>query len=281
MLYSVSDLEETVILAADGAVGRVDALLFDDVSWVVRYIIVDPSNWLPGRRVLISPISIEALKIFEWVQLRLTKNQIRNSPDIDLNRPISRQTEIVFHGYYGYTPYWGGSGIWGHALYPGALALPPTQCDGNAPDARQPRGAHVAQVDPHLRSTREVRSYHVEASDGNVGRIDDFLLDAQSWSVWRLVAETTIGRARHRVLVSPVDVRRIAWTTTTLHVDLTCDEVCRSPEFKAAEMLPRRAPVVRPMTGSAGDDACAPSKTIENSARPSASVANYGTHRRG
>src|ERR1019366_9684119 len=96
---------------------------FDDESWAIRYLVVNTGGWLSGRLVLVSPI---ALRQAEWESKRLdvalTKNQIENSPQIDTHKPVSRQHEALYMGYYGYPYYWGGPYLWGGASYPAGLA---------------------------------------------------------------------------------------------------------------------------------------------------------------
>ncbi len=64
----------------------------------------------------------------------ITKEQVKNSPDIDTNKPASRQNEEQYMGYYGYPTYWGGVGMWGEGLYPYAMVPGYAGDDG-------PRGA--------------------------------------------------------------------------------------------------------------------------------------------
>jgi hypothetical protein len=48
-----------------------------------------------------------------------------------------------------------------------------------------------------LRSTREAKGYHIQASDGIVGHVSDFILDVQSWIIRQLIIKTgqrSLGR---------------------------------------------------------------------------------------
>ena len=122
MLRSAKELRGYAIGASDGDIGQVDDLYFDDEAWVMRYLAVDTGTWLSGRRVLISPISLGQP---DWMAQRLpvalTRERVRNSPDIDTQKPVSRQHEADYFGYYGYPYYWGGMGMWGMGAYPGYL----------------------------------------------------------------------------------------------------------------------------------------------------------------
>ena len=113
MLRSMKDLEEYAIRATDGTIGHVKDFYFDDVAWVIRYLVVDTGTWLSGRKVLISPIAIGHPNWTEKIlPVAITKEQVKNSPTVDTEKPVSRQHEIEYFGFYGYPFYWGGAGIW-------------------------------------------------------------------------------------------------------------------------------------------------------------------------
>lgn len=91
MLCSIRDLQGYGIEATNGSIGRVHEMLFHDDKWVIRYLVVDTGKWLPGRKVLISPISVESINGPQRrVVLHLDKDRIRNSPDIYADEPVSR-----------------------------------------------------------------------------------------------------------------------------------------------------------------------------------------------
>ena len=119
MLRSMKALRGFTIRSTDGDIGTVQEGYFDDVSYTVRYVVVDTGGWLSGRKVLLSPIAVRAI---DWAQKRLTaaltKAQVAKSPHIDTEKPVSRQHETAYYGYYGYTPYWAGSYLWGAYPYP-------------------------------------------------------------------------------------------------------------------------------------------------------------------
>src|SRR5271170_6267835 len=116
MLRSLKDLEDYAIHATDGVIGHVTDFYFDDDAWVVRYLLVETGTWHSSRRVLISPIAIGQPN---WVErilpVSITREQVKNSPEIDTDKPVSRQHEVQFLGYYGYPYYWAGDGLWGQS----------------------------------------------------------------------------------------------------------------------------------------------------------------------
>jgi hypothetical protein len=171
MLRSVKDMTSYTIAASDGDLGSVHDLYFDDEAWVVRYLVLDTrwGKWLPGRLVLISPISVNQP---DWVSRRLsvslTRQQIKDSPTIDTDRPVSRRKELQYAHYYGFPPYWGAASLWGPAATPAEIAATSPGQRGLSAEA------DLGNEATHLRSCREVAGYALKASDGNLGHIETF-----------------------------------------------------------------------------------------------------------
>lgn len=117
MLRSVNELKGKAIHAIDGELGHVDHFLFDDERWTIRYLVVETGTLL-GRKILISPIAIDPKQNRIGLALSLTKEQIRNSPDIDTDKPVSRQRETEYLNYFGYPYYWSEPGLFGGTRYP-------------------------------------------------------------------------------------------------------------------------------------------------------------------
>jgi hypothetical protein len=122
MLRSLKALEGYTVHATDGDIGKVVNFLMDDERWSVRYLVVDTGSFLEGRRVLVSPISFREV---DWAphrfHLDLTMDKVKNSPSIDVDKPVSRQHERDYLRYYDYSSYWGYSGLWGMGAYPSLL----------------------------------------------------------------------------------------------------------------------------------------------------------------
>src|ERR1017187_8489492 len=178
MLRNVTGLKGFTIRARDGEIGTLEQFYFDDETWAIRYLVVNAGDWLGGRQALVSPL---ALRQGEWESQRLdvalTKKQIEDSPPIDPHKPVSRQHEALYLGYYGYPYYWGGPNLWGLASYPAGLTVE-REAVTEAEALRANAGKESA--DSHLRSTAEVTGYHIEASDGEIGHVKDFVVDDET-----------------------------------------------------------------------------------------------------
>jgi PRC-barrel domain len=103
MLRKMGDLKGFAIGARDGDIGEANDFIFDDKTWTVRYLVADTSRWLPGRKVLISPIVVDqADPEGKRLPVSLTQEQVKNSPDISMDEKLSAQDEIKYYNYYGF-----------------------------------------------------------------------------------------------------------------------------------------------------------------------------------
>lgn len=211
------------VLALDGEIGAIRDFYFDDDTWTVRYLVVDTAQWLRGRRVL---LPLWALHAPDWqharVPVRVTRGQVRHSPDISTHRPVSRQMEAASLSFYGFPCYWGGPALWGRA------PAPEITSDTSLP---APTPTPVAdERDTHLRSWREVTGYHVRARDGDIGHIDDFVVARDTWQIAKLLIDTSNWIGGRAVLISRDAVEQVSWEERVVEVSLTRDAVARSPE---------------------------------------------------
>lgn len=250
MLCSTRQLKGLEIAARDGSLGKVEEAYFDDDRWTLRHLVVRTGSWFSGRHVLISPHAVERIDLAAGqVVVALTRQQVEQAPDIDTDKPVSRQHEASYYDHYGYPYYWGGSGLWGASTLPLGVVTP------TVPGAESPAGesgfgelgpgtgaapALSGQPeesgeggDPHLRSTAEVTGYTVEASDGRIGHVDDFLFEPASWAIRKLVVDTRHWLPGRKVLVEPTAIERMDWSGRRLHVALTREAVEGSPGYEA------------------------------------------------
>lgn len=230
MLYAVSTLEGYSLRAKEGDIGSVQDFYFDDEAWAIRYLALDTGKWLPGRKVLISPLSLgNADREEKAIAVNLTKDQVENSPDIDTHKPISRQHEIEFYDYYTYPYYWPGPYLWGPVPYPGAMPAPTESATVNK-ELRAIKERELSK-DQHLRSAKEVTDYYIEASDGDIGHVEDFLVDDQSWAIRYIVVDTKNWWPGKKVVVSPQWIRAVNWQDSKVYVDLPRDRIKQAPEY--------------------------------------------------
>ena len=232
MLLSIVNLSSCKIESKEGNIGHIHSFLFDDHSWTIRYLIVDTGHWLPGRKVLLSPEVLGEVKEFKnTLHIELTMDQIRNSPDIDTEKSVSRQHEIELHRYYNWVPYWTGS--FGTETIPYA----PTDLEINEDIKQQQKSEE--ETESHLRDTDEVTGYKIHANDGQIGHLDDFIISRDGWKIRYIVVDTSKWLLDRKVIIPPDWIKEIDWATSEVVVDVSKDAVKDSPGFNPAEPVNR------------------------------------------
>ncbi len=192
------------IIATDGETGSIRNFLFDDRSWKIRYLVVDVGSWLKRQDVV---IPVTALDQPDWVnktfRAHLTKKQMADSPDVDAEKPVSRQQEIAMAEYFGPLACWvdrefGLSSIPTGASYP----------------------VHTAE-DLHLRCSSHMLAYHVWATDGDFGTLEGFVMDEASWHLGYLDVKSGDWLQNRSVLVPTDWVQSVSWPDFRVYLDHT------------------------------------------------------------
>ena len=223
MQQRLSSMIGYAIRATDGDLGKVREFYFDDATWTIRYMVAETGSWLSGRKVL---ISLVALGKPDWgsrtFSVNLTCDQVRNSPDIDTERPVYRQHEAELHKYYQWPLYWEGGygGTFGITPYP--LFEQPLLPGSPEPERHD---------DPHLRSTRHVTGYHIHATDGEIGHVEDFIVDDEKWKLRYLVVNTGDWLPGRKVIISHQWIKSVNWADNSVYLDRSRESVKNSPEL--------------------------------------------------
>lgn len=226
MLTNANKLIGLFLRATDGGIGKVKDLYFDDETWRIQYFVAETGSWLFERKVLISPQSAEEP---DWdekiIPVSLTKMQIENSPPIEEDQPVSRQAQTRLAGYFNWGAYWTGY------LGPGPSGVP---------TLRETPTKEDTAADPHLRSYEEVKNYTIQARDGDIGHVEDFVIQTDEWALRYLIVDTRDWLPGRKVLVSPAWITDLDWVQTHLRVDLPLETIRNAPEFHPEESLTRQ-----------------------------------------
>jgi len=231
MLRSIDELLGYKAMASDGDIGHIHDIYFDDQTWMVRYLVVDTGTFLPGRKVLLVP---SVLKKPDWEShafpVDLTQEEIRLSPPIDLAKPVSRQHQIELHEHFGWHLYWlPGAHHWaGHESPP-----PPKEKERMTEDA-QDKG------DPHLRSVKEVTGYHIQAYDGEIGRVADFVADDESWHLRFMIVSIRNWFPGKKVFISIGWISDVNWRERKVSVELNKELVRKALKFDPSFPINKR-----------------------------------------
>jgi uncharacterized protein YrrD len=229
MLSRAKTLESYKLHSLDGELGKVKEFYFDDHHWTIRYLIADTGNWLMGRQVLISPYALVTVNKEEGsISINLTKKQIEDSPSVDSNKPVSRQFEESYYGYYGWPTYWDGPYMWGQYPY---LA-------NDRIERKKLTGSEKAW-DSHLRSIQYVSGYDIQATDGEIGHVEDFVIDDKTWAIRYLIIDTRNWWPGKKVLISPQWIERVSWLDSKVFVNVLREAIKQAPEYTDEALLTR------------------------------------------
>lgn len=219
--------------ATNGEIGKVEEFYFDDKNWSIRYLVVKTGSWLFGRSVLISPM---ALQKPDWEKrefpVNLTKDQVSNSPDTDMHKPVARQHEIALYEHYAWQPYWNSGfysgGLWG--------VMPPAPLfDERILTEDEKEKNYKDHDDVHLRSTERITGYHIHTTDGETGHVTDFVIDDETWQILYLVIDTQNWFGGKKVLIPVSDILEINWEVSKVMLNITSDAVNRNKLFNESE----------------------------------------------
>ena len=226
MLLSIKHLKGFRIEGADGDVGHVDSFLFEDDSWNVRYLVVDTGPFVFGKKVLLSPYCITDLDKSGLV-VNLKVDDIRHSPLIDTDQPVSRHMEKQLHQFYRWPYYWD--------------VTPTADPTFLSPGYSDENGEHTEdsgqETNPHLRSSAEVIGYRVLAWNRHIGSVNDMIVNTEEWHVPFTVIETTYMTKHKKVLFVNHQVKKILWDNKLFMIDISREDFDLLPKFDPHEPI--------------------------------------------
>jgi sporulation protein YlmC with PRC-barrel domain len=229
MLNTARALKGYKLRGLDGEIGTIEEFYFDDHHWTIRYLVANTGTWLMGRQVLISPYALVAVnKEEQYITVDLTKKQIEDSPSLNSDKPVSRQFENDYYGYFGWPLYWGGPYMWG--AYPYIV---------HDRDKWKDHTQGGKAWDPNLRSTSAVNGYHIQTIDGEIGHVEDFIVDDETWAIRYLIVDTRNWWPGKKVLISPKWIERVSWSESKVFVNLTRETIKQSPEYTEESLITR------------------------------------------
>jgi sporulation protein YlmC with PRC-barrel domain len=192
-LRSVKEMQEYAAVAIDGEIGEVEEFYLDDRYWTIRYLVVGIRNDEPNRRVLITPAALgQPDREGRVLRVALSVEQASRRPDIDSERPVSRQE----------------------------------RSESVASEEEPGRPG-----DPHLRSSKQVIGYHIQARDGEIGHVEDFVVNDEMWTIHFVVVDTRNWWPGRKVLMAPTWIKQVDWAAGKVEVDLSRGTIEKSPQY--------------------------------------------------
>lgn len=229
MLTNIKTIKGYKLNGTDEDVGSFKEFFFDDKFWTIRYLVATTGGLFNRRQVLISPYFLSNIDHnAELINVNLTKDEIENSPKYDSDKPVSRQYEEDYYNYYGAPAYWGGPSMWG--------ANTSILRDRNSWKSVQ---HHEKSWDSNLRSSKDVTGHDIQATDGEIGHVDDFIFDDEDYAIRYLVIDTKDWLPGKKVLISPEWIDKISWDDKKVIVNLSRNAIENAPEYDEDEVLGR------------------------------------------
>ena len=79
--------------------------------------------------------------------------------------------------------------------------------------------------------------YHIHAADGEIGHVDELLVDEETWAIRYFVVNTSDWWVGHKVLLAPTWITSIEWSGERVSVALTRESVRNAPAFDSISAL--------------------------------------------
>jgi hypothetical protein len=230
-LLNLDTIKTYALEAVNGEVGRFEEIYFEDSYFMIRYLVVNTGGWLSGQKVLLSPFTVGDVdekdhKLF----IELTQEQIKHSPPIESNRPVSREYEINYFNYYGWPPYWENT------PWPSTPSIPPTV----TASPHEKTNSSFRPDENHLRSSKELQGYSINVKNGSIGHLKSFIIDTQYWTIRYLEIDTRKWlRGGKYILISPAWISQISWPDRSLSVELSREVLKDAPEYDENKTIDR------------------------------------------
>lgn len=230
MKRSLHNLTGYTIESTDETRGKVRDLLFDDETWVVRYVdagfkdISDRRRFLIPRHFLATP---------DWqekrIKVALNRSEIEACPDMDEKTPVSREYEKELNRHLRIEDYWpsiysapAGAGV----FYPPRPIRIPTKL------------VNEEELDTSLRSFREVKGYAIRASGDRLGQVEDLIVDDGDWQVIYLVVDTSRWKPWSKSVVLSISwMDNISYEKQEIVTSLDPEQIKDAPGFDPAHPI--------------------------------------------
>lgn len=201
MVRSGNKLTGFSVHAKDGEIGRIYDFIFDEFLWTIRYAEIDIGRWVPGKVVLLST-QVLGPSALSTIDTKLTIKQITNCPTIDPQEIPSRKYEEELHNYFSWVYYWA-----------------------------EQREVSQYRISCKLQSVFSLIGFKLQAIDGEIGHLDDVLIDDLEWKIRYLVIDTGTWFSGKKVLVSPLWDGRVDDNSHILKIDVSMEKIKSAPPF--------------------------------------------------
>ena len=229
MKLSLKEILGYNIETYDQVTGEIKDFLFDDEYWIIRYVDAGLGINLPDRRVLVPQTF---LKETDWdtqnFKVTLSREGLATCPALDKFQPISRLYEEELNKHYRIANYWARN-----------YNSPNNEVDKmthfNLPDQKfnaAPKLIKENQMDTNLRSFNEILGYDILTPDGNLGCVEDLLIDSDNWEIISIILDTSKNQPwSKKVIIASTWIEEISYMDRQIKISLAIKEVENAPEY--------------------------------------------------
>ena len=189
--------------------------------------------------MLLSPHSVkQPLLLKKSINVVLSRQQVKESPDIDIPQPISRQHEKQVTNECAYFENLSGDEIWSAGQCPILPLFGPNLAIIDTASAKPERDGKAADI--RVRDSDKVTGYNIQTSDGGICYVLDFVFDEASLGIRYLVVDKRNCCPRgKKMLLAKYWINHINWHTKAVHVSLHRDQIKNGPEFAETTTIER------------------------------------------
>ena len=209
-----SDFIDKTVSANDGEIGKLRDLFFDHDTWTIRYLVVETGGWLSRHQVLLPTASAAWHTEQDSLTVDASKDGVEKSPDISLQKPVSREAELLLGKYWQWTPYWTEAPLTDEMA---------ANIDSEATSNTKAQMQDLVQS--HLRSVAELTGYKLAAVDKTFGKVEDFEVDAATWRIEAIIVDRHPLLPGGRARVERDHIDSVDWARESIAIDLLSEEV--------------------------------------------------------
>lgn len=224
MKHGVKDLTGYSIETTDGMKGKIKDFLFNEDNWVINYMDADFGSFLKHKRVLL-PIRMIKDPLWESKHflLDISKERIDTSPMPEDIPTVSQEYEKELMKHYGFAASWNLGYM--PPSNPG-LYYPARPLNVPAKEIRE------EDMNTNLRSFKEVKGYHILATDGKLGHVEDIIVDDLDWQMVYLVIDTSNWQPWSKKVILSVNwLEGVSYLSREVSVNVHTDIIKDAPEF--------------------------------------------------
>jgi len=203
MLRTIEQLVGLEIVGEDGSIGFLEDLFLEPGSWKVRHAVAFAGEWLSGRWILLPiPLLRSVDPARRVLRVAATRERVAAAPAPETDHAVSCLFEKSLYAHYGCGP----------------CGLPDEAVGVEAGRSR-------------LLSAEELKGYRVEARDGDVGRLEDYLVAEEAWDIRYLCVATRRWLPGRKLAAPSAWIRLVNWRHRRIVLRRFRDELRQAPGF--------------------------------------------------